>query len=234
MPADQDLLFGRIAVDLGFCTAAQVDACLAIQATSGRPMSLGHHLVQEGHLTEDQHSQVLERQRRNLGRPDPASRAPKEDVLFGRLVVREGLASQEQVNAALREQGRPGDRRTLGEVLLARGVLTREQVKQVLGMQSKWVMRCRRCSITLTVHSTSRNPSKVVCPRCKGPLEPESARMAPPATEAEIETSTRHPLPSRPKADPGGNCRVCNHNVVSMPASDGRVECLACRVRFVP
>jgi hypothetical protein len=232
MPADHDLLFGKIAVDLGLCTSEDVDACLAIQSASARPMSLGHTLVQEGRLTQDQHSQVLEQQRKNLAKPDPVSRSPKGDALFGRLVVREGFATEEQVNAALREQGRNGDRRTLGEVLVAQGVIEPRHVKWLLGQQSKWIMRCPRCAVSLTVHSTSKNPQKAACPRCGVALVPGSSAGAP-STAGEIDTSTMR-LPPPPSAVGAGKCRICEHPFVGEPESDGRVECLSCRVRFVP
>ena len=232
MPADQDLLFGKIAVELGFCTEQQVESCLAIQEKASDRMSLGRHMVREGCLTEDQHSKVLERQRRNLSRVDPAARAPKGDVLFGRLAVREGLATEEQVNDALREQGRNGDRRSLGEVFIAKGILNAEEVRWILGLQSKWIMRCPRCAVAYTVHSSSRTPTKAVCPRCRSPLAPEESKTES-ATAGELDTAVRRK--PNPRADgQGGGCKICDHPLVSDPGSDGRVECLSCRVRFVP
>ena len=230
MPADQDLLFGKIAVDLKFCTAEQVEACLALQETSDERMSLGRHLVREGHLTEDQHSAVLERQRRNLSRLDPAAQAPKGDILFGRLAVREGFATEEQVNAALREQGRNGDRRSLGEVFIAKGILNAEEVRWILGLQSKWIMSCPTCFSTFTVRSTSRTPSKALCPRCKVPLRPRKSQTES-VVEAEVDTSV-HPLPRAARGS--GSCRICGKASLSAPGKDGLVECLSCRVRFKP
>jgi ribosomal protein S27E len=232
MPADQDLLFGRIAVELGFCSAKAVEGCIKKQAASDRPMSLGHHLVQEGHLTEEQHSKVLEQQRRNLARKDPVTRVSKGEVLFGRLVVREGFATQEQVNAALREQGQSGDRRSLGEVLMARGVLNAAEVDWILKQQSKWIMRCPKCANAFTVHSSSRNPQKASCPRCAVPLEAVEEASA--SSAGGIETSIMRSPPPKPPPGASGQCKICRNTVVSMPSSDGRVECLRCRVRFVP
>jgi hypothetical protein len=229
MPAEQDVVFARIAIELKYCGAEQVESCLAIQASSDRPMSLGHHLVQEGHLTEIQHSAVLEKQRRDLRRVDPVQSSPKGDLLFGRLIVREGFATEEEVAAALREQAQTGDRRSLGEVLIARGVLETRQVEWILGQQSKWVMRCPRCDVSLTVHSTSRNPRKAACPRCGVALEPGPAKSE--STEGEYDTSsTLRPPP--PSGSGGQACRICDHPFLSEPGPDGRVECLSCRVRF--
>jgi hypothetical protein len=231
MPADQDLLFGKIAVQLGFCSAEQVDACLQAQSKSERPMSLGHHLVREGYLTDEQHSKVLAQQRKNLSQKAPGTQAPKGDLLFGRLAIREGFATEAQVNAALREQGRPGEKRTLGQILVARGVLNSAQVEKILGRQSKWVMRCKPCNVTYTVHSTSNNPRKALCPRCKKPLETTPAK-GPDESDAEIETSTRIGPP--PPGSKPGRCKICGHGALSALGSDGRVECLSCRARFVP
>ncbi len=233
MPAAKDLLFGKIAVALRFCSAAQVDAALAIQSAADRPMPLGRHLVEEGYLTEDQHAQVLERQRRNLARPDTATQTPKSDVLFGRLAVREGLATEEQVNAALREQGKDGDRRSLGEILQTQGVLKAAEVAWLLGRQSKWVMRCPACKITLTVHSSSKTPTKAACPRCGIALEAATPAAAT-ESKGEVDTSVRMGPPPRRAEGASSGCRICEHPFVGEPGSDGRVECLSCRVRFTP
>lgn len=229
MAVEQDVVFAKIAVELGYCASHQVEACLAIQARSDRPMSLGHHLVQEGHLTEAQHSAVLEKQRRALKRLDPVQSSPKADLLFGRLIVREGFATEEEVAAALREQGQTGDRRSLGEILISRGVLEPRHVEWILGQQSKWVMRCPRCAVSLTVHSSSRNPRKAACPRCGVALEPGEPKAE--STEGEVDTAILR-LPPPLAAEGGKACRICDHPFVSPPGPDGRVECLSCRVKF--
>ncbi len=242
MPARHDLLFGQIAIQLGFCSNEQVEAGLALQANAGRPMSLGRHLVEEGYLSEDQHSKVLEQQRRNLMKVKPApaaptaapaAAAPKGEILFGRLVVREGFASAEDVNAALREQGRPGDRRTLGEVLVARGVLTPAQVEALLRKQQKWILKCPRCGVSLTVYSTSPTPKQAACPRCGSPLVPGGVQGESTSTLGEVDTRTLREAALRRPAPPVA-CRICGHAKLSKEGPDGRVECLSCHVRFVP
>ncbi len=237
MPARHDLLFGQIAIQLGFCNHEQVEAALTLQAGAARPMSLGRHLVEEGYLSEDQHSKVLEQQRRNLMKPAPAAgpsaAPPKSEILFGRLVVREGLASEEDVNAALREQGRTNDRRTLGEVLVARGVLTPAQVEALLRKQQKWILKCPRCGVSLTVYSTSPSPKQAACPRCGSPLVPGGVKGESTSTLGEVDTRTLREAALRRPAPPV-TCRICGHAKLSKEGADGRVECLSCHVRFVP
>ncbi|HEX7897092.1 MAG TPA: hypothetical protein VF950_05000 [Planctomycetota bacterium] len=232
MPGDdQDLLFGRIAIELGFCVAAQVEACLALQAQEADGMSLGRHLVREGHLTEDQHSRVLERQRLVMHRKRRAPGLTKDDLLFGRSAVREGLATVAQVKAALQEQSKRRDGKGIGEVLRTMGVLNAAEVEWILGLQSKWIMGCPTCFSTFTVRSTSRTPGKANCPRCKVPLRPRESKTAA-IVEAEVDTSVRQPLPKAARGP--GTCRICGKSSLSAPGKDGLVECLSCRVRFKP
>ena len=243
MPSDSDLLLGKIAVEFKFCTEEQVNRCLEIQARSATPVPLGHQLMQEGYLTPEKHSKVLEIQRARMIRIDPVANTSKEAFLFGRLAVREGMATQDQLNACLRLQGRAGEKRSLGEIMVAERVLSKDQVKNLLARQSKRIMSCASCQVSFTVHTISRD-KPIHCPRCKAPLSAgkpgDSVR-----TDAELksdsvirahERAVPEPRPSAPtgKPPPSRPCRICNHPFLGAVASDGRVECLSCHARFVP
>jgi hypothetical protein len=224
MAAEGDLAFGRIAVELGFCAEDHVKLCLDLQAKAADGRSLGHHMQREGFLNEEQHSQVLRRQRELLAaRP----KVTNDDRLFGRLAVREGIASQEQIDQAVREQA--GTRKGLGDILREKGILSAAEVEWLLGLQSKWIMRCPSCSGTFTVHSSSKNPSKANCPRCRVPLE---AKPAPATTSAEAEVDTSVRLKPPPRG--GAPARSCDHPFIGEPEPDEQVECLSCRTRFTP
>lgn len=242
MPSDSDLLFGKIAIELTFCTEAQVERCVGIQAKSQSGQALGRYLVDEGFLTEDQHAKVLEVQRRRMLRKDPITQSSKEEILFGRLAVREGLLSVEQMNACLRLQGRPGEKRTLGEILVAQKLLTPEQVKSLLARQSKRIMSCPNCQVSFTVHSISRD-KKLTCPRCKGPLlegKPSDSVRTDGELKTEsawrtlIQAATEDPASRLAAGSSAAHCRICKHPSVGPLGSDGRVECLSCHVRFIP
>ncbi len=67
---------------------------------------------------------------------------------FGRLVVEAGLASAEQVEACVREvqvARARGEVTTLGQVMLRRGILTRQEILRVLRNQNKTVLQCMDC-----------------------------------------------------------------------------------------
>ena len=147
-------LFGRLAVRNGFVSEDEVD--LAFEAQSGDESDpahrLGEILVEMGSLSHEQmESLLIEQARRRL------SISPTEDKeklkstaartksagahLFGKLAVRNGFASEDEVDLAFEAQSEdesdPAHR--LGEILVEMGSLTPEQMESLLIEQA----RCR-------------------------------------------------------------------------------------------
>lgn len=237
MPANDDLLFGRVAVSLGFCTQDQVDRVLGVQEAARERLPVGRHMVEEGVLSEEQHSKVLEVQRRNMLKLDPVAKLRKEDVLLGKLAVREGYVTGADLNECLRLQGARGERRSLGEIMVAQGCLSSEQVNALLARQSKKIMSCPGCRLSFTVLTISRRKT-VDCPRCRGPLE-EGKASASVRTDGEFATGTARAIadedePPPAPAERSAPCKVCEHPFVGPPDATGRVTCLSCRVSFAP
>ena len=109
MPADEDLLFGKIAVTRGFCTQEQIDECVRMQSFDNSPPGIGDLLLFKNYLTPEQHREVLKLQLERMQAEDPMGKLPKESILFGKLAVREKVMTQEQANECLREQAKPGE-----------------------------------------------------------------------------------------------------------------------------
>ena len=242
MPADSDLLFGKIAIARGFCTQAQVDGCLKTQASSQPPTPLGRLLLGEGFLTEDQHAKILEIQKEKLTAPDPIVAKSLDTALFGRLVRSKGLLTEVQVNECLRQQAQEGKDRSLGEVMVANKYLTPAQVKEILSEQFKTIMSCSVCMLSFTVLSTTRR-KLVDCPRCKGPLE-EGEPSDSTRTDADLETQTAKSLKSERKTDPDAastgtagrldvTCKICSHRFEGILDSTNRISCPSCLTRYV-
>ena len=239
MGADQDLLFGSIAINQKYCTQAQLDEGLRIQAGSQDRLPLGQILVDEGFLTRQQHSDILAIQRKILTTLDPVRQVSKETILLGKLAVREGLVKEEDLNVCLRLQAKAGEKRSLGEILVERKLLTPAQLKGLLAKQSKKIMSCPVCSLSFTVLSISK--AKVVtCPRCKGPLRDgkpsETVR-----TDAQLETSMAHRLKKASPAAPPPSasirmvkmtCPFCSKAFCEPVDSKGRVDCPTCFSSF--
>lgn len=242
MGADQDLLFGKIAVNRKYCTAAQLEKCIALQANSRDRVPLGQILRREGYITEDQHSEILTIQRRNLAVIDPVSRVPKESLLLGKLAVRERLMSEDQVNTCLRLQARDGEKRSLGEIMVEQGHLTSAQLKDLLAKQHKRIMSCTTCKLTFTVLSTT-HAKAVKCPRCEGTLSEGKAGDSV-RTDAHLETSVSNRLRKElqkadPKPEPSASirmvkmtCPMCSKPFSEPVDSKGRVDCPHCYSTF--
>ncbi len=142
MPRPIDCLLGRLAVEVGLLTRAQVDAALRIQQSFTPPPPLGVVFLEAGLLNHEQLARLLAHQRESDHRT--ATAVPAADWVgsyrFGVLAVRMGFVAPGVVNEALREQARREDAgmpwTRLGEILEQAGRLTRAQVGAVLAAQS--------------------------------------------------------------------------------------------------
>jgi len=244
MGADQDLLFGRLAVNRKYCTQDQLDKCLILQANSRDRVPIGQILRSEGYISEEQHSQILAVQRRNLSAVDPVSKVSRASLLIGRLAVRDKLMSEQDVNACLQLQAREGEKRTIGEIMVDEGYIGPRQLKALLAQQSKKIMNCPSCRLSFTVLSVSKTPT-IACPRCKQPLKDgkptDSVR-----TDAQLETSVSRKLKKDhakalpPTQDPLSAsvrmvkmaCPMCSKVFHEPVDSKGRVDCPFCLSSF--
>jgi serine/threonine protein kinase len=96
----------------------------------------------------------------------------KESVEFGKLAVALGFLTAPDMEKALRlqgELGRLGVEKRLGEILLEKKVLSREQVLLVLRAQGKRILTCRSCKKSYNVHHY-RPYETYSCKHCQTPL----------------------------------------------------------------
>ncbi len=246
MPSDNDLLFGKIALSQGYCSRAQVDECVQMQSSGEADAAVGELLLFKGYITSPQHAQVLEIQKRNLQARAPESQASKEAGLIGKLAVREGLLSEDEVHECLRAQAKEGEKRTLGEIMIEHGYLTVAQVKDLLGKQQKRLMNCLPCNLSFTVLSLSQG-NQVKCPRCKNPLREGKATEST-RTDAEFATTVLRIVKSevppavRPPTrviSPSAKrvntlCIICGAVFDGAIDSTGRLRCPSCNSSFTP
>jgi DNA-directed RNA polymerase subunit RPC12/RpoP len=245
--SDQDLFFGKIAVNRRFCTQAQLDKCRILQANSRDRVPLGQLLRSEGYITGEQHDTILTMQRRSLsGAFDPVNKVSKQSILLGKLAVRENLMAEADVNACLRIEAQERGRRTIGQIMVAEGYIGGAELKALLAKQEKRTMSCVPCGLLFTVISMSL--SKVVaCPRCKGSLIDARPKAK---TDAQIETRVSHKILKenakkvRPNTLPVAtkpsesvrmvkmNCPMCAKDFQEPVDSKGRVDCPHCLSSF--
>jgi hypothetical protein len=249
VPASGDLLFGKIALTEKFCTSAQVDECTRLQLQLQSPHQpaprLGDLLLEKGYLTAEQHAKVLQIQQQNLDLVDPLVKKRKESVLFGKIAIKQGLVTADEVNQCLRIQAEPGETRSLGEILVAKGFLTSIQVKELLNKQFKKIMSCPSCKLSFTVLTLSEG-KRIDCPKCKGPLQ-EGKPTDSTRTDAEFATQVMRsvkaglppvgsPAPAKGPTEKRKKCEcvVCDNAFEAALDSSGRVQCPNCYTTFTP
>ncbi len=170
MSSDSDVLFGKIAMQLGLLTREQIDAAVALQELEDKPRPLGEILVDKRYITQGELQKILEQQKFNLSKVDGVTQQKKEDILFGKVAIREGLATADEVNECLREQAKmesDGSVRRLGELMVERGILSTTQVQKILERQKRRIMVCKGCKARYNVPTIDEGKG-VKCPRCGG------------------------------------------------------------------
>ena len=90
----------------------------------------------------------------------------KEAVYLGKLAVREGLVTQEVVDACLIIYDQQGENHSLGEIMVELMFITKLQLLALQNKQRKWAGICPKCNRSFNVLTTSNDP-KVNCPQCK-------------------------------------------------------------------
>ncbi len=106
------------------------------------------------------------------GRSDAAKPAVP---FFGRTAVKLGLISSGQLNDALKvyeSAQEKGSEKKLGQVMVELGLLTREQVRQILLAQKKDILACLSCGAQFNVPRIDIEEIKAkACAKCGGRLE---------------------------------------------------------------
>ncbi len=103
---------------------------------------------------------------------EPRSGGPR----FGEILIQRGLATREEIVAALRVQGSraaAGTLQNLGEILVEQGVLSAEQVSGLMAEQHKVIMACPACRERYNVLRAAAQAAS--CPADGAPLAPAEA-----------------------------------------------------------
>jgi hypothetical protein len=132
-----DKTFGKVALERGFITKDQLDEALRIQAgedvskMSHRP--IGRILLNNGFITFQQVGDVLKSMDKLY--------EEKTDKNFGDIAMEKGFITKDQLDSALRiqtdEYSITGNRRSIGRILLNEGLITIQQIGEVLKSRDK-------------------------------------------------------------------------------------------------
>jgi signal transduction histidine kinase len=172
-----DLLFGRIAVALGYLSTAQVDAAVAAQpATATTP--IGELLMAGGLLDRSERDEILATQRRRMSEPHPrVAETPLGDGLMGQILVARGYLTDGQLHHCLRKKQAlegSGDAPRLGSLLVGEGLVSRDGILEALVAQGQRLLLCPDCGGRFNSFAAGGALS-VRCPRCGAGLGEEGA-----------------------------------------------------------
>ncbi len=210
-----DLLFERIAVDAGYVKAEDLTRCLKIQAEGGpkgarRP--IGEILVEQGALTDKKARWILE------NRSYVEIRA--EDQKLGALAAKNGFIDEAARKDALEVQRSTyltaGKTLRLGEILVERGLLEPQQVKDL------WAAQAPRSAATVAEpsHPSVATPAKTPPQTARASARPETP--LPPATPGGRETPPWSPAVEQTGASVRGPqpklkaCPYCNEEILAV------------------
>ena len=193
-----DLLIGKIALREGLITREQLFDCL--QAQERNPSrSLGSIMISRGYLTGENVDRLVELQKKAFesAAPDGAA-SNRRAVLFGKILVDRGLATEYQVNECLRLQGRMAELGItpvpqLGEILARRNYVNKDAVETALQLQNLQLYTCPDCGAPIEIGEGSPvKETGFACAACGAEVPFLFAKMATAVKEALDEASKEH------------------------------------------
>jgi tetratricopeptide (TPR) repeat protein len=177
MPYSTDGLVGKLALQKGIISADQLKECLAEQGAldkAGRRRPLGVIMVSRGLMKDEQLLELLEEQRKVLAERSNYAQIAREDFLFGQILLKQGVATSDEINQALRLQAEAAERGEmavprLGQILIQMGVTEEKEIQRTLKLQYKTLYECPGC--TLKYNLKEADPGKSYrCKKCDAVL----------------------------------------------------------------
>ena len=181
MPYATDGLVGKLALQKGMISAAQLKDCLAEQAAlqkAGQKRPLGVIMVGRGLMKDEDLLDLLEEQKRVLAERSNYTQVRKDDFLFGQILLNQGVATSATINEALRIQAEAAERGEmsvprLGQILIEMGVAEESQIKRTLKLQYKTLYECPGCTLKYNLVDAS-GEKQYRCKKCDAILIPKT------------------------------------------------------------
>jgi hypothetical protein len=187
MSRESDLLLGKLAIERGWITYDQLNACIQQQeremlegdpeATVGRRMGarpLGVIMTSKGLLNDQQLLDLYDEQHKRIDALRAFRLIEKSEKMLGHLLIEQNKATQNQINKCLEVQRKRAEQGVspvprLGEILVEHGFVTEETIREVLGGQNKTIMFCAGCNMTYNVVGV-KGGKQYRCRKCGGVL----------------------------------------------------------------
>ncbi len=166
-----DSLFGQIAMRLGIITRSQLQEALELQRFARGHKPLGVLLMELKFVAEKDLERIVKAQQELVAEASSRQKAVREDNLFGKVAIRLGFSTEEQLVECLALQEQlPKERfMRLGDIMVIKGYLTVEQVKKVSETQKGLIVYCPQCDTQYNV-VMFRPGASIQCYKCGSPL----------------------------------------------------------------
>src|SRR6185295_2458984 len=145
-------------------------------------------MVGRGLMKDEDLLALLEEQRRVLAERSNYTQVRKEDFLFGQILLKQGVATSEEINQALRIQAEAAERGEmtvprLGQILIDMGVTEEKEIQKTLKLQYKTLYECPGCTLKYNLVEASGD-KQYRCKKCDAILVPK-----PPGTGVKADES---------------------------------------------
>jgi ribosomal protein L37AE/L43A len=219
------LAAARLAVQKGWIGNEQLEDALAEQSLdvargAENPRSLGAILVGKGYLADDQWMELTGTNRQAADFIDSVT---IENRRMGALLVRQGVASHEQVEECLRKQAQVraeglSAAPRLGEMLVERGHTSAKAIADALVAQSKAIFACASCSRRYNI----RRPDLSKTYRCRscGEILNPATKSASVRVDESGELAAVGEDPAGPTPAPAGRRPLANADTTFPNPSD--------------
>lgn len=150
MKSKRDALLGKLAVEKGLITEAQLAECMKEQKQPAGTRALGEVMLSKGLIRKADLNGLLEEQERRTSALNAYQKMQKVEFLFGQLLVKHNKATQIQINKCLELQQQMAEKGVsplprLGELLVEHGFLDKKTVEETLRLQNKQILVCSKC-----------------------------------------------------------------------------------------
>ncbi len=148
----------RHCVELGYLDEDKVSLARMQREMDAADKPLGMYLVDRKLISWEQLKELLRLQEGGASQATQDEEAEKrwtkrESVLFGKFAVKKEFIAPEQLEECLAEQSTAMPRRNIGEILIAKGHMTKSQVDAVLKAQQREVLRCSSCDAAYLIRN---------------------------------------------------------------------------------
>ncbi len=207
-----EALLGKIALRDGFLTAAQIEECVRIQEEESVYRPLGALLIEKGYLEPRTLHAILQKQQQDAPPVERLERKRENDRIFSKICLTRNLLTFDQVNECLKLQTRKQKKGVfipLSRLLIQKGYLTVDHVREVYKIQYGVVFFCPSCAVSYQIPDYSEEKA-YPCPKCGAVLEFQNIQSE--ATSADARASE---CGLDPVTTIGGEARFGHYRVIS-------------------